>query len=52
MPVFGLNNGMIPIIAYNYGAEKPERIRKTIKMSLIYACSIMAVGLAIISNYT
>ncbi len=46
MPVFGLNNGMIPIIAYNYGAKRPDRIRKTIKLSVIYAMSIMAVGLA------
>ena len=47
MPVFGLNNGMIPIIAYNYGAKRPDRIRKTIKLSVIYAMSIMAVGFAV-----
>ena len=28
MPVFGLNNGMVPIISYNYGARKPERVKK------------------------
>ena len=32
MPVFGLNNGMVPIVAYNYGARKPDRILKTIKL--------------------
>ena len=45
MPVFGLNNGMVPIVAYNYGARKPERITKTIKLSVIYAVGIMLVGL-------
>ena len=37
MPVFGLNNGMVPIIAYNYGAQKPERIHKTIHLGMLYA---------------
>ena len=44
MPVFGLNNGMVPIIAYNYGAKKPERVHKTVKLSVATAMSIMAVG--------
>ena len=44
MPVFGLNNGMVPIVAYNYGARKPDRIRKTIKLSVTYAVGIMAIG--------
>jgi len=47
MPVFGLNNGMVPIVAYNYGARKPERITKTIKLSVAYAVGIMAVGFAL-----
>lgn len=47
MPVFGLNNGMVPIIAYNYGAKKPERIVGTIKLSTIYACCLMLIGFAI-----
>lgn len=47
MPIFGLNNGIIPIIAYNYGSGKRERMTKTIKLSLIIACSIMAVGTAL-----
>ena len=44
MPVFGLNNGMVPIIAYNYGARKEKRITQTMKLSIIYAVSIMIVG--------
>ena len=47
MPVFGLNNGMVPIVAYNYGARRPDRIKKTIQMSIIYAVCIMLVGLMI-----
>ena len=46
MPLFGLNNGMVPIIAYNYGARKPERITKVIKMAMVAAISIMLVGFA------
>ncbi len=44
MPVFGLNNGIIPIIAFNYGAGNKERMIRTVKFSLTLACSIMAVG--------
>ena len=47
MPVFGLNNGMVPIIGYNYGARKPERIHKTIKLAMAYATGIMVIGFAI-----
>lgn len=44
MPVFGLNNGMVPIVAYNYGARKPERIEKTFKLSVFYAICLMFLG--------
>ena len=44
MPIFGLNNSMVPIVAYNFGAKNPDRIKKTIKLSVLYACLIMAVG--------
>ena len=44
MPVFGLNNGMVPIIAYNYGARKPDRIMQTVKYGILYALIIMALG--------
>ena len=47
MPVFGLCNGMVPIVAYNYGARKPERITKTIKLAVLYATILMAVGFAV-----
>lgn len=47
MPVFGLNNGMVPIVAYNYGARKPERIIKTVRLALCYAVGIMVVGFAL-----
>ncbi|MDO4466076.1 MAG: MATE family efflux transporter [Bacillota bacterium] len=45
MPVFGLNNGLVPIISFNYGAANQERILETIKMGVIYAMSMMGVGL-------
>ena len=44
MPVFGLNNGMVPILAFNYGAGKRERIVKTIKYAVVYAFLIMSAG--------
>ncbi len=44
MPIFGLNNGMVPIIAYNYGAKKYDRVKKTITLSIIYAVTIMFIG--------
>ena len=47
MPVFGLNNGMVPIISYNYGARKPERVKKTIRLSITAAICLMLIGLAL-----
>lgn len=44
MPVFGLNNGMVPIVAYNYGAGKKDRLTKTIKLSIVYAVVLMLIG--------
>lgn len=44
MPVFGLNNGVIPIIAFNYGARNKERIIKTVRFSCVIAVSVMAFG--------
>ena len=44
MPVFGLTSGMIPIVAYNFGAKRPDRIRKTMRLGLIYALGIMLTG--------
>lgn len=45
MPVFGLNNGMIPIIAFNYGAKNKKRITDTIFLSVVIAVGIMIAGL-------
>jgi len=47
MPIFGLNNGMVPIIAYNYGARKKSRIVQTIKLSVIAATAVMLLGVAL-----
>lgn len=51
MPIFGLNNGMVPIIAYNFGAKKKERIISTIKLSIIYAVGFMLIGLMIMQIF-
>lgn len=47
MPVFGLNNGMVPIIAFNFGAKQRQRIMKTMKLAMMYAFGMMAIGLVI-----
>lgn len=44
MPVFGLNNGIIPIVGYNYGAGNKERMRETIFLGMRYAVTIMLIG--------
>ena len=46
MPVFGLNNAVVPIIAYNYGARHPDRMKKTMKLACLVAMSIMFCGFA------
>lgn len=50
MPIFGLNSGVIPIVAYNYGARKPVRIMKTYKLAIGYAVAIMCVGVVIFQS--
>lgn len=52
MPIFGLNNGMIPIIAFNYGARDKKRIMETAKFSIFIAVSIMLTGLFIFQVFT
>lgn len=47
MPVFGLNNGMVPIVAYNFGAKNEERVKKTVRLTITVAVSIMLLGLCI-----
>ncbi len=47
MPIFGLNNGMVPIIAYNFGAGNKDRVIRTMKSSIGYAVCIMLAGLIV-----
>ena len=51
MPVFGLNNGMVPIIAYNYGAGNRQRVTETIRRSVVLAVGIMLCGLVIMELF-
>ncbi|MBP3205575.1 MAG: MATE family efflux transporter [Lachnospiraceae bacterium] len=51
MPVFGLNNGMVPIIAYNYGAGKRDRVVATIRSSIFFGVGIMLCGLAVMQLF-
>ena len=44
MPVFGLTQGIMPIVGYNYGAKNKHRVLKTVKYGCIFACAIMLVG--------
>ena len=44
MPVFGMNNGMVPIIAYNYGARNRKRITGTMRLAMMYAFIMMCIG--------
>lgn len=52
MPIFGLNNGVIPIIAYNYGAADRKRIMDTIKLGTAIAVGIMLLGLVVFQLFT
>ena len=48
MPVFGVTNGMIPIVSYNYGARNRARILQVVKLSAIYNFIIMAIGTLVV----
>jgi len=48
MPVFGLNNGMVPIVAYNYGAKNRQRIVHAVRISCLYAVCSMTAGLLVL----
>ena len=50
MPVFGLNNGITPIIAYNYGARQRKRMVKTIKVSLATAFCLTFIGFVLFES--
>ncbi len=51
MPVFGMNNGIIPIIAYNYGAQKRKRMLKAVKLGIVYAAMFMVTGLLLMQFF-
>ena len=47
MPLFGLNNASVSIVAYNYGAQLPRRILQTLKFALCIAMGVMLIGVAV-----
>ncbi len=51
MPVFGINNGLIPIIGYNYGARRQDRIKRTILFGVLYACFFMFLGVILMQLF-
>jgi Na+-driven multidrug efflux pump len=51
MPVFGVNNGVIAITAFNYGAKNKKRIDSVIKYGILYAACIMLIGTALIEVF-
>ena len=51
MPLFGLNNGMVPIIAYNYGAKNKGRMLRTMKLAIGYAVGIMFIGFLVMQIF-
>ena len=44
MPIFGINNGLVPIVAYNFGAKKPKRIMESFKLAALYATLLTSIG--------
>ena len=51
MPIFGINNGLVPIIAYNYGAKNKERIKKSIKLAFITVIVMTLIVSALIISF-
>ncbi|MBR0399301.1 MAG: MATE family efflux transporter [Mogibacterium sp.] len=47
MPIFGMNNGSVPIIAYNYGADRRDRLEKTMSLGVRYGVAVMSAGTVI-----
>ena len=43
MPTFGLNNGMVPILSYNYGTRRVDRVKQTMRIALLGSASLMCV---------
>ncbi len=44
MPIFGLNSGSVPIIAYNYGADRKDRLEQTMSLGVRYGIGLMSIG--------
>lgn len=51
MPIFGLNSGLVPIVAYNYGAKKYDRIMQAVKNAVVFAVTIMLAGLVCVQIF-
>ena len=51
MPIFGLNNGLVPVIAYNYGAKKRKRLLGALKTACVIAICFMALGLVLMQIF-
>ncbi len=50
MPIFGLNSGLVPVLAYNYGARRKDRIQEALHFALILAVSVMSTGFVIFES--
>ena len=50
MPVFGMNNALVPIVAFNYGARAPQRIRAAIKYAMLYASILLLAGFILLQS--
>ncbi len=51
LPVFGLNNGLIPVLAYNYGARKKSRVLEALKFSILLAVGVMVCGTLVMNIF-
>lgn len=51
MPVIGINQGAQPIIGYNYGAKKYDRVKETLQQSVIWATIILSVGYILVEVF-
>ena len=51
MPIFGLNSGLVPIVAYNYGAKKYDRVMQAVKNAVVFAVTIMLAGLVCVQIF-
>lgn len=52
MPIFGLNQGLQPIIGYNFGAEKHDRVKQAVKYGVITATIIVTIGFLVIEGFS